>query len=214
MEALNSSWYLRRFAKEAITKYPSVKKMALSIVGKRRRGSPATVNSYIHGIMKFVDFVDCEDPEQALAAIKAGSVSVEKALNDQGTGYIDTLLMEYANKTVNTYVHGVKRWLEVNEVKVDWDKVEMPTVSVTLNEDRAPTKDELRLILSHCSHLKDRVAILMLISSGLRIGTLLSLKWGDLDFSYPDVARISVKRAPGRKFSSKARRGRESNLFH
>jgi len=213
LEALNDSWYLRKFAREAIERSPSIEKMALSIVGRRRRGSPATVNSYIPGILKYVDFIGYDNPEEALQAIIGEEVDVEDSLNGQGSGFIDMMLERYANKTVNTYIHGVKKWLEVNDVKVDWDKVEMPTTSVTRNVDRAPTEDELRLILNHAFGLVDRLGITMLISSGLRIGTLLSLRWGDVDFGYPDVARITVRRAPGRKFSSRSARGGESNLY-
>ncbi|RLC72147.1 MAG: hypothetical protein DRI26_03590 [Chloroflexi bacterium] len=208
-----SSWYLRRFARRAIEAYPSIKRMASSITGRRRMGSPATVNSYIPGVMKFVDFVGYDNPEEALAAIKSGKVNVEDSLNRQDSGFIDTMLDRYANKTVNTYVFGVKKWLEANGVKVDLSKVEMPTTTVTRNKDRAPTQEELRKILHYCTQLKDRVVIHILTSSGLRIGTLLSLKWGDVDFNYPDVARITVRRAPGRKFSRRSSRGGDSNLY-
>ena len=100
-----------------------------------------------------------------------------------------------ANRTVHTYLYGVKKWLEVNGVDVRWDRVEMPTTSVTFEKDRALTIEEIIKLLNHAAQIKDRVAILVLASSGLRIGTLLSSKWGDVDFEYPDVARITVKRA-------------------
>jgi integrase len=48
-------------------------------------------------------------------------------------------------------------------------------------------------------------------SCGLRIGTLLSLKVGDVDFNYPDMARLKVERKKGRKFRSK--RGRNAGRF-
>jgi len=208
-----SSWYLRRFARRAIEAYPSIRRMASSITGRRRMGSPATVNSYIPGVMKFVDFVGYDNPEDALAAIKSGEVNVEDSLNRQDSGFIDTMLDRYANKTVNTYVFGVKKWLEANGVKVDLSKVEMPTTTVTRNKDRAPTQEELRKLLHYCTQLKDRVVIHILTSSGLRIGTLLSLKWGDVDFNYPDVARITVRRAPGRKFSRRSSKSGDSNLY-
>ena len=78
MEALNDSWYLRKFAREAIERSPSIEKMALSIVGRRRRGSPATVNSYIPGILKYVDFIGYGNPEEALQAIRGEEVDVEE----------------------------------------------------------------------------------------------------------------------------------------
>ncbi|MFB0543731.1 MAG: hypothetical protein ACETVR_03010 [Candidatus Bathyarchaeia archaeon] len=62
-EILERSWYLRRFGKEWIKRYPSIKKMALSVVNRRKRGSPATVNGYIQGVRRFIDYLDIGDPE-------------------------------------------------------------------------------------------------------------------------------------------------------
>lgn len=212
-ELLNESWYLRRGSREWIRLYPSVRRMALSIVGRRRRGSPATVNGYVCGLRKFVEFLNEDGPETVLSKIERGAIDPVKVVNDEGTGFIDTMLNRYANRTVHTYVYGVKKWLEVNQVEADWDKVDMPTTTVTFERDRAPTVDEIIKLLNHAPQLKDRVVILMLASSGLRIGTLLSLNWGDLDFDYPDVARITVRREMGRKFSNRGARGGESQLF-
>ena len=212
-QLLEESWYLRRGAKEWISRYPSIRKMALSIVGRRRRGSPATVNGYIGGIKKFIKFLGDENPETVLTRIKAGEVDPIETVNAEGSGFIDVMLRKYANKTVHTYVYGVKKWLEVNGVEADWKLVDMPTTAVTSEKDRAPTVDEIIKLLNHSTQLKDRVVILILASSGLRIGTLLSLKWGDVDFDYPDVARITVRRAAGRKFSNRGARGGESQLF-
>lgn len=205
---------IRRAQREWIKEYPSVRKLALSIIGRRRRGSPATVNAYIVGVKRFVEFVNYEDPETLLGDILQGTVDVVKLIDEPGDGFIDTLLETYANKTVHRELYGVKKWLEVNEADVNWKKVEAPTTTVTFEIDRAPTKKELRLMLDNCMQLKDRVALLVLSSSGLRVGTFLSLKWGDVSFDYPDVARITVRRAIGRKFSSRSGNGQASpNLY-
>jgi len=212
-DKVEQSWYLRRFAKEAIETYPSIARMSQSITGRRRMGSPATVNGYIQGIDRFLEFIGYGDPETALEAIVAGRVDVEDEMDRQDTGFIDVMLDKYANKTVHTYCYAVKKWLEVNGVTLDWSRVETPTTSVSRNEDRAPTPKELRTIISCGSQLKDRVGTLILASSGLRIGTLLGLKWGDVDLDYPDVARITVKRAQGRKFSKRSRRGGQTKMY-
>lgn len=212
-ELLMGSWYLKRGAREWIKSYPSIRRMAYNIVGRRRRGSPATVNGYITGIMRYLEYLGFSDPEDALGKIKGSGVDPAGSINAEGTGFIDAMLVRYANKTVHTYVYGVKKWFEVNGVDADWSRVEMPTTSVTRERDRAPTVDEIRKLLSHATNIKDRVVTLILLSSGLRIGTLLSLKWGEVDLDYHDVARITVRRAPGRKFSNRGARGGESQLF-
>ncbi len=212
-EKIEQSWYLRKFAREAIAKYPSFAKMSQSITGRRRMGSPATVNGYIQGVKRFLKFIEYGDPETALEAIRSGKLDVEDELDRRDTGFIDTMLDTLANKTVHTYCYGVKKWLEVNDVKIDWSRVETPTTSVNLNEDRAPTPKELRTLISCGSQQKDRVGTLILASSGLRIGTLLGLKLRDVDLDYPDVARITVKRARGRKFSRRSKRGGQVKMY-
>jgi len=73
----------------------------------------------------------------------------------------------------------------------------------TVEEYRASTKDELKKLLDHATSARDRFVIYAASSNGLRIGTLLSLRIGDVNLSYPDVARITVERKRGRKFGSK-----------
>ncbi len=57
-EKIEQSWYLRKFAREAIAKYPSFAKMSQSITGRRRMGSPATVNGHrrtLHGMFQLAE---------------------------------------------------------------------------------------------------------------------------------------------------------------
>lgn len=93
--------------------------------------------------------------------------------------------------------------------------MQLPSTHITKEEDRSPTDAELMRLLDHCLQLKYRVGILCLASSGLRINTFLSLRWGDVDLeTYPDVAYAMVKRVPGRKFGSRGRRSSTPrNLF-
>lgn len=70
----------------------------------------------------------------------------------------------------------------------------------------------MKKLLNHANSARDRAIIHCDTSSGLRIGTLLSLKIGDVDFTYPDVARFTVERKRGRKFSNK-RSGSQGKLF-
>jgi len=202
-EEVLSSRVIKRGQREWIDRFPSVRRLALAVVGRRRRGSPSTVALYVLAVKRFVEWAGYDGPEELLEDIRAGEVDVVELLDRTGDGFIDSLLGKgLAPKTVNSYVMGVKRWLSINDVTVDWDRVETPQ-SVVVNVDRAPSREELQRMLDHCMQVKDRVALLVLSSSGLRVGTFLSLTWGDVDFSYPDVAKITVRRAPGRKFGGK-----------
>ncbi len=97
-----------------------------------------------------------------------------------------------SHNTVRNYVFGVKKWFDQNDIKVNWDKIEMPTGTEIKEHDRAPTKEELRTMLAHCYSSRDKAIIYCNTACGLRINTLLSLTVGDVDFSYPDVARFTV----------------------
>lgn len=187
-----------------IEKYPSVKKIYDSIAGSRRLGSEGTVENYVNYVNLFTKFLGFKNPEAALEAMQNGKVGAEEKID----AFIGYALDEQgkSHSTVRNYAFGVKKWLDLNGVKVNWAKIEMPTSNMTREEDRAPSKDELKKLLNHASSSRDRVVIFIATSSGLRIGTLLSLKVEDVNFNYPDVASLTVKRKRGRKFGSKRSR--------
>jgi integrase len=200
---------MRKYAREAVLNYPSVARLSESVSGARRMGSINTVEAYVKAITKFVRFLGFEDPEKALAAIQSGQVD-PAAKVDQ---FIDKALEGAAHGTVRNYLFGIKKWFELSGVKVNWEKIEFPSSAETSESDRSPSKEELKSLLNHASSARDRAAIMVLTSSGLRIGTMLSLKVGDVDFeSYPDVAKIKVERKRGRKFVGK-RRGSQGRVF-
>jgi len=190
---------MRKAVKEWINAYPSVAKLHEAIAGLRRLGSLGTVQNYVKGVQKFVAFLGFEDPETALAKTKSGEIDAGAKVDQ----YIDYALKKYAHQTVRNQLFGVKKWLELNGVSVNWQRIEFPTSTEVRENDRAPTKEEIKALLQHAKRARDRAIILVGISSGLRLGTLLSLTLGDADFDYPDVARIRVYRKPGRKFSTK-----------
>jgi integrase len=200
---------MRKFPREYMEKYPSVAKIYDAIAGSRRLGSEGTVQNYVNYVAKFVEFVGASDPEKALDDMLAGRVDVGEKVDAFISYALDEL--DKAHSTVRNYVFGVKKWLDLNGVEVNWTKIEMPTSNMVREEDRAPTKEDLRRLLNHASGSRDRAVIYVATSSGLRIGTLLSLRVGDVDFSYPDVARLTVKRKRGRKFGNK--RGRNAGRY-
>ena len=190
---------MRKTPRLWIEKYPSIRKMYETITSPRRMGSPGTAEIYIHGVRRFIQFLGLEDPEEALAKIRSGEIDALRQIDR----YIDYALTKNAHKTVRNYVFGVKKWLETNGVLLEWRKIEMPTATEVYERDKAPSKEELKMLLHHARSARDRAVILILASSGLRIGTLLSLTVGDVNFDYPDVARINVWRKKGRKFTSR-----------
>jgi integrase len=218
----NEPLKIRKFAREYLEKYPSVKKVYTAIAGNRRRGSVVTAEHYINYISFFVEYIGYSDPEVALADMRSGKVDPQKKIDEFIDYALDEMPSKWKNQdpkqkgrshnTVRNYAFGVKKWFDQNDIKVNWDKIEMPTGTEIKEHDRAPTKEELRTLLKHCLNLRDQAVIYCDTSCGLRINTLLSLTFGDVDFSYPDVARFTVVRKAGRKFGN-SRSGSSGSLF-
>ena len=155
---------MRRFQREYVAKYPSVARIQEAVAGSRRMGSDATVEHYVSAVARFTKYVGFPDPETLLKAMQSGKVDAQA----KADGFIDYALEGASHSTVRNYIFGVKKWLQLNGVKVDWDRIEMPTATETVESDRAPTKDELKTLLSHARSSRDRFAIFALSSSGLR----------------------------------------------
>jgi integrase len=200
---------MRKYAREWVDKYPSIARVYEAIAGSRRLGSEGSVENYVKAVRKFVAFVGFEDPEVVLKKLLNGDVNAF----DKVDGFVDYALEKYAHQTVRGFLFGIKKWLELNGIRVNWEKVEFPTSTKISEMDRAPSKEELKTLLNHASSSRDRTVILMLTSGGFRLGTLLSLKVGNVDFNYPDVALIKVERKPGRKFVGK-RRGGQGRVYY
>ena len=74
---------------------------------------------------------------------------------------------------IKTVWYAVKSWLRYNEVSVDWSPPLDVQPAATLEAERVPTSEELRRLVSVLSP-RDRAAVLILASSGVRLGVLAS----------------------------------------
>lgn len=170
------------------------------VLVQRRRLAPSTRRTYIKNVKSFVDFLGVETPQQAIDKLNAMLVEDRTSLVDQ---YIGALMGRGVTTTacVQMVRGGFKKWLQLNEVEMDWPKIQaeiLPGEEIVV-ADRMPTKEELKQMLNIGS-LRDRTMILVLTSSGLRIGALASLTLGDIQLD-EEIPRIIVKRKPGRKVS-------------
>lgn len=168
-----------------IEKYPSISKFKKLI--ERGRMTENTVRNYVSDIHTFCTFLGFDNPESALEYIK--SVKEKEEWIDD---LVSNLSKEYGNTRCTSMFKGVKKWLDLNRVDLDWRDVILPSVSRKV-EDRAPTKEELKRILS-VANIRDKAIVLVASSSGLRANTLRTLTFGDVNFEYPDVASVMVKR--------------------
>lgn len=176
--------------------FKTTKTMIDRMQNPRRPRSISTIKQYCHSVRLFTKyFLQLDDPDKAFKKVEEDKFNVVDK-------YIDYLIKEreQAPKTVRVMFHGLKFWLESNELDTDrLDDVELPKATRVLTEDRKPTKEELREILNF-AHIRDKAVAELSISSGLRIGTIASLKWKDVDLK---KRKITVKPRMGRKASRK-----------
>ena len=156
----------------------------------RRSRSRGSVETYVWGVRRFCGFMG-QDPDKLVSKLARGELALERSLND----WLDMLDKEGVSpRTQKLYFYSVKKFADVNlpDEPFNWKKVELPR-SWGVEEDRVPTKDELRILMDH-GNLLDRVIIALMSSSGIRENTLVNLTLGDLDLeSHQDVGVIRVK---------------------
>jgi integrase len=100
--------------------------------------------------------------------------------------------------SIKSLFYGVKKWLETNQVSLDWNLVSRPKVSSRIR-DRCPTRDELRRIFTGTT-LRDKALFLTCTCSGLRIGTAIRLQVKDVQWLKElDVGIVNVEGGEGRK---------------
>ena len=161
---------------ELVTKSRTLSKMALRVF--RKGGSSETVGNYAKDVSLFCKWVEMGPDE----AVEAG-LDWPKVVND----YLDYYVVKQGNAKTSsrTMVAAIKKWLETNEVlstrDLAWQKVDMPKYQRS-ETDQIPTKLEVRAALSG-GGARDRALVLMAISSGLRRGSLLALRFKDVDLS-------------------------------
>jgi len=168
-----------------LKKYPSISKFNKLV--ERGRMAQTTLENYVNHVRGFCTFLGFDNPETALKHIKA--------IEDKDE-WLDDVIGKLSKKVGNTrctgMLRGVKKWFDLNKIHLDWKAAILPSI-IRKVEDRAPTKEEMKRILSVAS-IRDKGIVLVAASSGLRANTIRTLTFGDVNFEYPDVARITVKR--------------------
>ena len=153
---------------------PSVRDLYDMVVNVRS-GSEQTFIQYATGIKLFCEYLDAETPEEALERLSV-SENREMVINR----FLAWLIGErkITSSTAANRLVAVRRWLKLDGLKVDWDRVETPR-KTKVTKDRPPKKEELRQLLD-LADLRMKWVISALSSSGMRIGTLLKLTLKDL----------------------------------
>ncbi|MEM0506613.1 MAG: site-specific integrase [Thermosphaera sp.] len=140
--------------------------------------SPATRECYLKKLNSFLRFSELSSEDV-----------VELARNDpRGLEhliviFIDALKARGASgSTIRQHLQALKHLLVMNDLEnsLNWGKMSklMPKAR-KVGLDRAPTKDEIRKLLGHAD-IRMKALILLLCSSGIRIGSVEYLRWKHL----------------------------------
>jgi len=79
-------------------------------------GSEVTVTNYVNGVARFIEYIGFNDPETALQAMLKGEIDASEKVDS----YIDYALEQgKSHSTVRGAIFGIKKWFELNGLKVD-----------------------------------------------------------------------------------------------
>ncbi len=134
----------------------------------------ATERLYKIGLNTFKDFAKVEDYEELLSEGTTDTLAdFIQHLKDKGN----------SRRTIRSYLTGVKHFYIMNDnTSINWGKMRKflgKVQTTTKNNDKLYSKEQLQRLMEVATE-RERIAFLLMLSAGLRIGTLPELKVGDL----------------------------------
>ncbi|MEM1547385.1 MAG: site-specific integrase [Candidatus Methanomethylicia archaeon] len=174
----------------SLLRFKSVSRMVNDL--KLLTRSVETEKAYLKGLWKFMRVYGINDLDEYVEDIRR-SGSVDEVYKSWITYLSSTGL---APKTVSVWSSALRKFFDSNNIEV---KRRVRIKTFVINESALPSRDDLRRILNKCS-LRTKTAILILASSGLRVGELLNLKIGDIDLeSNPAMIMVKALKTKERK---------------
>jgi integrase len=82
---------------------------------------------------------------------------------------------EISVNSIRTYLAGVQSFLEFNDIVLNWKKISRYYPEQVTNNLRSYTREEISKLLS-VADVRDRCIILLMTSTGMRVGAIKSLK--------------------------------------
>src|SRR5919202_2819934 len=98
---------------------------------------------------------------------------------------------ELSVNSIKTYLAGVQSFLEFNDLVLNWKKIAKYYPVQVTNNLRAYTEEEIAKLLT-IADIRDRCAILLMASTGMRVGALKSLKLRHLTRLQYDESNIGL----------------------
>jgi len=157
--------------------------------------SSETEKAYLKGIKYFMKTFEIEDLDIFIKEIKEGKKDANKVYEEW---VLKLSSSGAAPKTVSVWASALRKLFESNDVEL---KKKIRIKNFAVNESMLPSKEEIKKMLNACD-LRTRTIMLILLSSGLRIGELSKLKVGDVDFSSNPV-KIKVRGSEAKERKSR-----------
>ena len=154
--------------------------------------SKQTAIKYRNNFDHFLNFIRIHDLDVFL---DLGKEAIQELVIKYILSMRDDVGKRYSRSTVNTNVAAIVYFLESNDIELNKRKLRRyyPSDEST-NDDRPYTREEIAKILSVCD-LREKAMILLMASSGVRIGALCSMQISDLtevDFQGSKLYKVQV----------------------
>ncbi len=175
--------------------------------------SDNTEKTYLKGLTCFIKTMNIQNLDEFVAKAKSSEINADDVHREF---VINLANKNLAPKTVGAWAASVRKFLLSNGIEL---KRSTQIKIYNIHEDTLPAKEDLRKVLSNCT-LRAKTIILLLASSGLRVGELRNLKLSDIDItSDPSIIRIKGLTAKERKsritfFSTEAKQTLQTYLDH
>ncbi len=155
--------------------------------------SDNTAKTYMKGVNLFVKTMEIDDLDVFVEKLKVKSIDPDEVYK---SFVINLANKNMAPKTVGAWGASVRKFFTSNGIEL---KRTVPMKMYNVHEDTLPSKADLKNILGDCS-MRAKCIIILLVSSGLRVGELRNLKMSDIDLnSTPGTIRVKGITAKERK---------------
>ena len=141
-----------------------------------------TIKNYTKCLNYFLKYCQLTDYNQLL--------STEELIDDNKKSDLISDYLIYIQKErnlsssfINNTFSAIKRFYTVNKVRLDWDHLALykGKQKGKVVDDRLYTKEEINQLLDHAD-LRMRVVILVLLSTGMRVGGLAGIRLKDIEY--------------------------------
>ena len=161
-------------------------------------GSTGSLYQYITHIKRVLDYCGYK-PDDFIKNYKSD------VNNRQVVNFIKSFIVRgNSHSTAKLCIATFKTFLRVNGIESKLDSLMVWPRMRSRYASRAATKDEVRMMVNLAPNIRDRAIILCLATSGLRIGTLLSLRLRNIDLKairekkYPVLVTVPADLTKGK----------------